>query len=115
MRPSSSETASMIFPSTMRPVFERRAIREASSSVRLRNRSRNDIESLWLQGSRDKASDTAIRDFRLLHDHAVANDPVVFSAGDLVFAWKHGRGVGEREASGGRIVRLRRKPGLTDD
>src|SRR5689334_25162072 len=101
MRPLSSETASMIFPSTMRPVFERRAIREASSSVRLRNRSRNDIESLWLQGSRDKASDTAIRDFRLLHDHAVTDDPVIFIAGDLIFARKYERVVGEYEAAGG--------------
>src|SRR6185369_1433392 len=91
MRPSLSETASMIFPSTMRPVFERRAIREASSSVRLRKRSRNDMESLWSQDSRDRTSDAAIGALGLLHDHSVLDGPIVFSSVELVLARKYER------------------------
>src|SRR6185436_19169638 len=105
MRPSLSESASMIFPSTMRPVFERRAIREASSSVRLRKRSRNDIESLWLQDSgRHRASHAAFRDFGKLHDHAVTDDAVVVSSDDLVFTGHTQHVVCERETAGRYVV-----------
>src|SRR4029078_12028407 len=97
--------ASMIFPSTMRPVFERRAIREASSSVRLRKRSRNDMQSLLLRDSSgDRTSDTAIGDLGLLHDHSVLDDPVVFSSVELVLARKYERVVCERPTARRSIV-----------
>src|SRR5678815_3651747 len=106
----------MILPSTMRPVFERRAIREASSSVRLRKRSRNDIESLWLRNScGDQTSDTAIGDLGLLHDHSVLDDPIVFGSVELVLARKYERVVCERQTARGCIVNVRREPDFSDD
>src|SRR5829696_7913384 len=89
MRPSLSVSTSKIRPSAIRPVFERRAIREASSSVFLRKRSRNDIASLWLQGScRHGAPDTAFRSLGKFHDDAVAANPVVVGTRDFVFTGK---------------------------
>src|SRR6185369_7402782 len=108
MRPSLSETASMIFPSTMRPVFERRAIREASSSVRLRKRSRIDMQSLWVRDSfGDRTSDTAIGDLGLLHDHSVLDNPVVFSSVELVLARKYERVVCVCQTARRKIVNVR--------
>src|SRR5262249_45214266 len=76
----------MMLPSVMRPVLERRAMREASSSVFRRKRSRNDIASLWLQGpGRNRATYATFRDVRPAHEHSVAGDPVVVCAQDLVF------------------------------
>src|SRR4029079_17740632 len=98
----------MIFPSTMRPVFERRAIREASSSVRLRKRSRNDMEPLWLRDScGDRTSNTAIGDLGLLDAHSVLNDQVVSSPVELVLARKYERVVCERQTARRSIVNVR--------
>src|SRR5436190_17185577 len=81
----------MILPSAIRPVLDRRAIREASSSFFLRKRSRNDIPSpganLGVKNSCGNAtSDSAFCDILESRDDAFVSYPVVLSAKDLIFA-----------------------------
>src|SRR5215470_14347247 len=98
--PSLAETASMISPSTMRPVLDRRETREASSSCFLRKRSRNDIQSLGVQNAgRNTSTHTAFGNVSTLHNHAITTNPVVISPKDLVFAWKSQVVIGKDETT----------------
>ena len=106
----------MIFPSAMRPVLERRAIREASSSVFLRKRSRNDIEVAMVAGLLRKLNGQLPpwATFDNFHDHAVAADPVVFSSEDLVFARKVQHVGGKRQTTGRCVVSSGRERGFAN-
>src|SRR6476661_11098142 len=106
MVPSSEEIASIIRPSAMRPVLDRRAMREASSSCFLRKRSKNDIQSLGFKNScRNALTNTALGDISQFHDHAIATNPVVIISQDLVFTCEPQFVVSEGETAWRRVVR----------
>src|SRR6476660_7451612 len=89
MVPSSEEIASIIRPSAMRPVLDRRAIREASSSCFLRKRSRNDIQSLGVKNScRNALANAALGNISQFHDHAITTNQVVVISQNLILARK---------------------------
>src|SRR6476661_3854684 len=105
MVPSSEEIASIIRPSAMRPVLDRRAMREASSSCFLRKRSRNDIQSLGVKNScRNALANTTLGDIGQFHNHAIPTHPVVIVPQNLVFTRKSKVVIREHETAGGRVI-----------
>src|ERR1043166_4050814 len=105
MVPSAEEIASMIRPSAMRPVLDRRAMREASSSCFLRKRSRNDIQSLGVKNSsRHASADTALGNVSHFHDHAITTNPVIIISQNLVLARKSQVVIVKGQAAWWRIV-----------